>query len=148
MSGKIVVPSLGESVSEATVAKWFKQVGDSVAQDGAVVELETDSVTLEVYAPVGGAVKELIAFVDETVQVGALLGSIEPGGAGKAAPKPAAKDEKKSASAPAKPQTSVPTGKNSGPAVAKLLTENPQVKASAVPATGKDGRHTKGDILS
>lgn len=152
MSGDIVVPSLGESVTEATVAKWFKQVGDSVAQDEPIVELETDKVTLEVNAPVAGALKEIAVEVDGTVEVGALLGKIEAGASGKKASsgedksesKTPAKDEK-----PAKeePKTQAPSGKSSGPAVNKMLAENPQVDASKVPASGKDGRHTKGDIM-
>lgn len=132
----IIVPSLGESVSEATIAKWFKQVGDSVAQDEPIVELETDKVTLEVNAPVAGALKEITAQVDDAVEVGALLGKIEEGAAGNA-----------SASAPAAPAAAPASGKESGPAVSKMLAENPQVNAANVPATGKDGRHTKGDIM-
>lgn len=146
MSGEIIVPSLGESVSEATVAKWFKQVGDAVKQDEPIVELETDKVTLEVNAPADGVVKEILAPVDETVEVGALLGKIEVGATGgKSADKPAEKKAEPKKAEPAK--AAAPSGKSSGPAVGKLLAENPQVKASSVPATGKDGRHTKGDIL-
>ncbi len=171
MSESIIVPSLGESVSEATVAKWFKQVGERVEQDEPIVELETDKVTLEVNAPAAGVIKEIIANVDETVEVGATLGHIEAGAQasansdGKQADDKKAKDEPKKDSEaeaqkqeesksqpkqeePAKGKGSEPSGKESGPAVNKLLAENQQVKASNVPATGKDGRHTKGDILS
>lgn len=141
---EIVVPSLGESVSEATVAKWFKQVGDAVAQDEPIVELETDKVTLEVNAPVTGALQDIVANVDDTVEVGALLGKIEAGAAGTKsaaaapAPEPAAAPK---AAQPAK-------GKQNGPAANKLLVENPQVNPASVPATGKDGRLTKGDVLA
>jgi 2-oxoglutarate dehydrogenase E2 component (dihydrolipoamide succinyltransferase) len=140
----ITVPTLGESVSEATVAKWFKQPGDAVQQDEPIVELETDKVTLEVNAPVSGALESIAANVDDTVEVGALLGKIKEGAAGNAG---AAKTEAPKAEAPAKAPVAA-SGKNSGPAVNKMLAENPQVDASKVPASGKDGRHTKGDIIS
>lgn len=144
----IEVPSLGESVSEATIAKWYKQVGDAVAKDEPIVELETDKVTLEVNAPEAGALADISAQVDDNVEVGALLGKIEVGAEGKSsggdakkeAPKADAKSE-----APKK-EASAASGKNSGPAVNKMLAENPQVNPSKVPASGKDGRHTKGDI--
>ncbi|NBO18839.1 MAG: dihydrolipoamide succinyltransferase, partial [Proteobacteria bacterium] len=82
MAGEIVVPSLGESVTEATVAKWFKKVGDAVAQDEPLLELETDKVTMEVNAPAAGKLKEIKIGEGKTVEVGALLGSIEVGAAG------------------------------------------------------------------
>ncbi len=141
----IDVPSLGESVSEATVAKWFKKVGDAITKDEPLVELETDKVTLEVNAPVSGALKEIKAGEDDTVEVGALLGIIEEGAAG-AAP---AKDEPKKEEAKAAPTpaaTQAASGKNSGPAVNKMLAENPQVDAKNIPASGKDGRLKKGDV--
>lgn len=146
----IEVPSLGESVSEATVAKWFKKVGDAVEKDEPIVELETDKVTLEVNAPESGALAEQSVSEDDNVEVGALLGKIEVGAEGKksadAAP---AKDEKKEEkkAEPAK-SSSASSGKNSGPAVNKMLAENPQVDASKVPASGKDGRHKKSDIAA
>lgn len=156
MCADIVVPSLGESVTEATVAKWFKQVGDAVEADEPLVELETDKVTLEVNAPASGALKEIKADVDETVEVGAILGSVEEGASGKKSEASAEKEPKADAGkaeAPASQQdkqqqsTASPSGKKSGPAVEKMLAENPQIDASNVPASGKDGRHTKGDIL-
>src|SRR5690606_32259547 len=90
MSGEIKVPSLGESVTEATVAKWFKQVGDAVKQDEPICELETDKVTLEVNAPAAGALKEILVKQGTAVEVGALLGVIDVGAAGKASAAPAA----------------------------------------------------------
>src|ERR1700761_9470936 len=88
MAGEIIIPSLGESVSEATIAKWFKKVGDAVAQDEPLLELETDKVTLEVNAPAAGRLKDIKIGEGKTVEVGALLGTIEVGVAGaKSAPK-------------------------------------------------------------
>src|SRR5512146_2807814 len=95
----IRVPTLGESVTEATIGKWFKKPGDAVAVDEPLVELETDKVTIEVPAPAAGVLGEIVANDGETVAVGALLGQISEGGGGaKAAPKAEAKTE-----APVKP---------------------------------------------
>jgi 2-oxoglutarate dehydrogenase E2 component (dihydrolipoamide succinyltransferase) len=153
----IVVPTMGESVSEATVAKWFKQVGDAVKQDEPVAELETDKVTLEVNAPVAGVLKEIKAAQGSTVEVGALLGSIEEGAAGKEAAAPAKKAEpakeapkkeepaKAAAPAPAPAQTGSATDK-SGPAARKIADEK-GVNLADIQGTGKDGRATKGDVL-
>lgn len=143
---KINVPSLGESVSEATVAKWFKQAGEAVAKDEPLVELETDKVTLEVNAPAAGVLESIAAQTGDTVKVGALLGAIKEGAVAVAAP---AKVAASAGVAPAKPipAPAPAMGKSSGPAVAKLVAENPTVNLSSVPASGKDGRHTKGDVL-
>jgi len=142
MAGEIVVPSLGESVSEATIAKWFKKVGDAVEADEPLVELETDKVTMEVNAPASGKLKEIKVAEGATVEVGTLLGSIEVGAAGaKAAP--AAAPAKAAAVAPAPAKDS---GAQPGPAARKLLDEA-GLKASDVSGTGKDGRVTKGDVL-
>lgn len=146
MCAEIVVPSLGESVSEATIAKWFKKVGDAIVADEPLVELETDKVTLEVNAPVSGMLEKIAFDVDETVAVGAVLGSIKEGAAGAVAA-PKAEAPKAAVPAPAAPVAAAPSGKSSGPAVGKMLAENPQINASAVAASGKDGRHTKGDIV-
>src|ERR1700704_3768826 len=98
----IRVPTLGESVTEATIGKWFKKPGDAVAVDEPLVELETDKVTIEVPAPAAGVLSEIAARDGQTVAVGALLGQIQ---AGAAAPKvsaaPAAADPNVSASSPA-----------------------------------------------
>src|SRR5690242_6657153 len=90
MATEIRVPTLGESVTEATVGKWFKKVGDAIVADEPIVELETDKVTVEVPAPAAGTLSEITANEGETVGLGALLGQI---GAGAAAAKPAAKPE-------------------------------------------------------
>ncbi len=151
MALEIVVPTLGESVTEATVSQWFKSVGDHVDLDEPIVELETDKVTLEVNAAVAGALSEILAAAGEEVEVGALLGRIEEGAAGakKAAP---AKAEAKVAPTPAPAAKAPPppppaADGGHGPAVGKLLAEH-NLEPSAIPATGKGGRLTKGDVLS
>lgn len=146
MAGEIVVPSLGESVSEATISKWFKKVGDSVKADEPVVELETDKVTMEVNAPASGALKSIAVPEGKTVAVGTLLGNIEVGAAGSvSAPVATA-----AVPAPA-PAVSSPQPTNSapqaGPAARKMLEET-GIPASSISGTGKDGRVTKGDIIS
>lgn len=149
----IVVPTLGESVTEATIAKWYKKPGDAVKADEPLCELETDKVTVEVNAPAAGALKEIIAKEGDTVGVGAKLGVIEAGAAGKAAapakeaPKAEApKAEAPKAAAPAAPAPAAAS--NSGPAVNKMLAENPQVNPAAIQGTGKDGRLKKGDVIA
>src|SRR6202046_1407757 len=99
---EIRVPTLGESVTEATIGRWFKKAGDSVAVDEPLVELETDKVTIEVPAPSAGVLGEISAKDGETVAVGALLGQIPEGGAG-AAPRPAAAAPAKAAAPPPPP---------------------------------------------
>src|SRR5215218_4688021 len=99
MATEIRVPTLGESVSEATIGRWFKKPGDAVKADEPLLELETDKVTLEVNAPAAGTLGEIVAKDGETVAPGAVLGSITEGGAAAAAP--AAKAEAPKAPAPA-----------------------------------------------
>ncbi len=148
MAGEIIVPSLGESVSEATIAKWFKKVGDTVQMDEPLVELETDKVTMEVNAPASGALKSIAAAEGKTVAVGALLGMIEVGAAGaKSAPAAAAPAASAPAPQPAPQAPSAPTSAQPGPAARKMLEET-GIPASSVSGTGKDGRVTKGDIMS
>lgn len=144
MATEIRVPTLGESVSEATIGKWFKKPGDAVKADEPVLELETDKVTLEVNAPVAGTLAEIAAKEGSTVGVGALLGTITAG-AGAAAVPSAAPAPSAPAPAAAKP-AAAPTVDN-GPAVARLAAES-GVNPSAVAASGKDGRVTKGDMLA
>lgn len=145
MAGEILVPSLGESVSEATVAKWFKKVGDAVAADEPLVELETDKVTMEVNAPAAGMLKEIKVAEGTTVEVGALLGTIEVGAAGAKAAAPAAAPAKAEAPKAAAP-AAAGAAPQSGPAARKLLDET-GIPASSIAGTGKDGRITKGDVL-
>ena len=154
---EIKVPTLGESVVEATVAKWFKAVGDAVAVDDPLVELETDKVTVEVNAQVAGTLNEIVAAEGADVEVGALLGTIADGAAA-AAPKPAAAKEPAPAPAPEPapapapdpqpaPQTQPAAAPALSPAVRKIVHEH-GLDAAQIPATGKDGRLTKGDVLA
>src|SRR5579863_1070083 len=96
---EIRVPTLGESVTEATIGRWFKKAGDAVAVDEPLVELETDKVTIEVPAPAAGVLGDIVAKDGETVAVGALLGQINDGAAGAAARTTAAPAKAASASA-------------------------------------------------
>ncbi|HVO15860.1 MAG TPA: 2-oxo acid dehydrogenase subunit E2, partial [Alphaproteobacteria bacterium] len=168
----IVVPTLGESVTEATVAKWFKAVGDAVAADEPLVELETDKVTLEVNAATAGTLAEIRAPEGSEVEVGAVLGVIGDGAAKPApAAKPAAAPAAKPAAAPAAKPAPAPTAKAAptetvgagpeplrpkaapaaeaplAPSVRRLVAEN-ELQPAAIPATGKEGRLTKGDVLA
>ena len=146
MAGEIIVPSLGESVTEATIAKWFKKVGDSVKADEPLVELETDKVTMEVNAPASGALKSINVPEGKTVAVGALLGVIDVGAAG-AVSAPASKPATTPAAPTVQPQTQPTSAPQPGPAARKMLEET-GVSASSISGTGKDGRVTKGDIMS
>ena len=101
MAKEIRVPALGESVTEATIAKWFKQAGEAVKADEPLVELETDKVTVEVPAPASGKLLAIDAVAGSTVNVGALLGSIEEGAAGGVAAKPAEAPARRPDPAPA-----------------------------------------------
>jgi len=150
----IRVPTLGESVTEATIGKWFKKAGDPVAVDEPLVELETDKVTIEVPAPAAGVLSEIAAKDGDTVAVGALLGQISDGaGAAAAAPKPAAAAPP--AAKPAQPAPAAapaaakpaPPDVPPAPSVRRLAAES-GVDAATVPGSGKDGRVTKGDMLA
>ena len=163
----IRVPTLGESITEATIGKWFKKPGDAVAVDEPLVELETEKVTIEVPAPAAGVLAEIAAKDGETVAVGALLGQIEDGtGAAAKRPAEAKAAEGKSAetksaeakSAETKPAEAKPDTKAAkppepaadgplAPSVRRLSAES-GVDASTVPGSGKDGRVTKGDMLA
>ena len=157
----IRVPTLGESVTEATVGKWFKQPGDAVAVDEPLVELETDKVTLEVPAPATGVLSDVAVKNGDTVAVGALLGQIKEGAG--TAPKPAAPpatatkpaasptgapDEKTSRTKPigAGPEVPQPREMPMPPSVRKLAAES-GVDPSKVSGTGLRGQVTKGDML-
>ncbi|MBX3583857.1 MAG: 2-oxoglutarate dehydrogenase complex dihydrolipoyllysine-residue succinyltransferase [Rhizobiaceae bacterium] len=163
MATEIRVPTLGESVTEATVGKWFKKVGDAIAADEAIVELETDKVTIEVPAPAAGTLSEITANEGETVGLGALLGQI--GGGSAAAP---AKEAPKKAEAvsqaagasgadtvkEAAKKTAAVAGEGPveerkmppAPSAAKLLAEN-NLSADQVSGSGKRGQVLKGDVL-
>lgn len=143
MSVEIIVPALGESVKEATVAKWLKKVGDAVAVDDALVELETDKVTLEVNAKSAGVLSEIKVQTGATVSVGAVLGSIGTGSGAVSAPKPA--EAPKPASAPAAPKAA-DVAPSLSPAVRKIVDDN-KMDTAGISGSGKDGRLTKGDVL-
>ena len=163
MATEIRVPTLGESVSEATIGKWFKKAGDTVAADEPLVELETDKVTVEVPSPASGTLSEIVAKDGETVGVGALLGMIAEGGA-----KPAAKQQDKpqavaQAAGPSGADTVKEAAKKTAaiagdagpvterktppaPSAAKLLAEN-NLAVDQVAGSGKRGQVLKGDVL-
>ena len=138
MAIEIQVPQLGESISEATVARWMKAPGDAVEADEPLVELETDKVTVEVPAPRSGVLEEILAGEGEEVEVGAVLGRMAAGAvAAKTAPAPKAKEQAAATSDAAPPLS---------PAVRKILADN-ALSPEAVAGTGKDGRITKADVL-
>lgn len=147
----IVVPTLGESVSEATVAKWMKKAGDSVRKDETLVELETDKVSVEVSAPEAGVLSEIVAQQGATVSIGAILGRMGAGGSEVAstpkaeAPKPAATPTPPPA--PQAPAASNGAAKQAPPSVQRIAAEN-NADLSGVSGSGRDGRVTKADALA
>ena len=143
---EIRVPTLGESVTEATIGKWFKKAGDAVAVDEPLVELETDKVTIEVPAPAAGVLSDIAAKEGDTVAVGAVLGRIKEG-AGAAPAKAAAQPAPPPSAAPAPPKPAGAAHAPLAPSVRKLAAET-GMDAAAVAGTGKDGRVTKGDMLA
>jgi len=143
MAKDLVVPTLGESVTEATVSKWLKQVGDPVKADEPVVELETDKVSVAVPSPETGILSEIKIQAGSTVNVGAILGSV---GAGTAS---VAKKESFKAPEPAKQKTiEVSTSKKEilSPAVKRIIEEK-RIDISRISGSGRDGRILKGDLL-
>jgi 2-oxoglutarate dehydrogenase E2 component (dihydrolipoamide succinyltransferase) len=145
MATEIRVPTLGESVSEATIGSWFKKVGDAVKADEILCELETDKVTVEVPAPAAGVLSEIVANAGDTVSPGGLLGQIAEGAAGAVAA-PAAKAEP--APAPAAPVAAVqPTAMPAAPSAAKLMADS-NIAASSVDGSGKRGQILKEDVLA
>jgi 2-oxoglutarate dehydrogenase E2 component (dihydrolipoamide succinyltransferase) len=169
MATEIRVPTLGESVTEATVAKWLKKPGEPVKVDEVLVELETDKVTVEVPAPAAGVLSEIAVSTGETIGVGGVLGRINggtavksgngSGGAGAAAKPPAQSQPAQTAKSaqpaapPAQPKAAAtavaaqPAEQPLSPAVRKAVAET-GVDPSLVHGTGKDGRVTKGDVLA
>ncbi len=142
MTTQIIVPPMGESVSEATVAKWLKKVGDAVRMDEPLVELETDKVTLEVNASTAGVISEISVPQGGNVAVGAILGSIQEGGAAApAAQKPVA------SSTPPAPQPQKITAPSIMPG-ARKQAEDRGLNPYDIPGSGRDGRVTKEDVVS
>ena len=162
---EIRVPTLGKSITEATIGKWFKKPGDSVAVDEPLVELETDKVTIEVPAPAAGVLADIAAKDGETVAVGALLGQIQDGAPSKTSAAPLGRpDQKTDTTAPInaaeeeprpraqpkpepKPEPKPASAAPLAPSVRKLSAES-GMDAATVPGSGKDGRVTKGDMLA
>jgi 2-oxoglutarate dehydrogenase E2 component (dihydrolipoamide succinyltransferase) len=154
MPNDVMIPALGESVTEATVGQWLKNIGDMVQADEPIVSLETDKVAVDVPSPTAGVLLEQLVAVGDTVAVGAAIARI-----GEAASAAAAKPDKAAASAPvaAPPATAQPApaagaaapapDTADGPAVRRLL-EQYGIDAASIAATGKDGRITKGDVLA
>ncbi|MBP7190185.1 MAG: 2-oxoglutarate dehydrogenase complex dihydrolipoyllysine-residue succinyltransferase [Rickettsiaceae bacterium] len=137
MSVKIIVPSLGESVSEATVAKWYKKVGESVNVDELILELETEKVTLEVNASVSGVIESITKQMGASVEVGEVIGSIKEGAVSEVTPSPVkveAKDESSILEVPV------------APSAKKIAAEN-AIDTMSLKGSGKGGRITKGDVL-
>lgn len=144
---QILVPTLGESVSEATVAKWLKNEGDAIKADEPLVELETDKVTLEVNAPSAGVLGKITVTAGAAVKVGQILGEITTGNAANANPQPMASPAPADP-APA-PVSSAPAAQSvdNGPAARKMMADN-NVNATDVTGTGKDNRVTKEDVMN
>lgn len=155
---EIKVPALGESVTEAIVAKWLKKEGESVSRDEPLVELETDKVTLEVNAPDDGVLESVDAKEGDTVEVGALLGSLGAGSGTKSAQQSSKQDNekpapvetldaghKKSENVDEKDKGNAYSAANLSPAVRKMVNDN-NLDASQISGTGKDGRLTKDDV--
>ena len=161
MAIEIKVPTLGESVADATVARWIKSTGDAVKADEPVVELETDKVTLEVPAPAAGTLGEIMAAEGAVVEVGAGLAMLNEGAAPAAkaeAPETAAKEtpaKQEQAKVPAastaapapaaQPATAPKSDMPLSPAVRRLVAEN-NINPAMIAGTGVDGRLTKADI--
>ncbi|MBY3101364.1 2-oxoglutarate dehydrogenase complex dihydrolipoyllysine-residue succinyltransferase [Rhizobium laguerreae] len=155
MATEIRVPTLGESVSEATVGTWFKKVGDAIKADEPILELETDKVTIEVPAPASGTLSEIVVAAGETVGLGALLGQIAEGAAAAAAPAAPAPAQP-AAAAPAQPAVAAAAASSSSasvstmppaPAASKMLAEN-NLSADQVDGSGKRGQVLKGDVIA
>lgn len=143
MSTEVRVPTLGESVTEATIATWFKKLGDAVAVDEMLCELETDKVTVEVPSPAAGTMGEIVAAEGETVGVNALLATIAEGAAGAKAPAKAAATKAPEVA----PAAAAPSGKDikDAPSAKKLMAEH-GLSPDQVTGTGKDGRIMKEDV--
>ena len=161
MATEVKVPALGESVTEATVGQWLKKPGDAVKMDEPIVSLETDKVAVEVPSPVAGVLGELLVKEGDTVNVGAVIATVEAGGAGAtaapakapaaqpaaAAPSPAAAAAPVPAAAPAPAEPEVAGAVTLSPAVRRLVLEH-GLDPSRITGTGKDGRLTKDDVMA
>ncbi|WP_239807158.1 2-oxoglutarate dehydrogenase complex dihydrolipoyllysine-residue succinyltransferase [Croceicoccus hydrothermalis] len=156
MSTEVKVPTLGESINEATVGEWLKQPGDRVEADEPICSLETDKVAIDVNAPAAGVMGELMAEVGDNVEVGALIATIEEGSGGgaKPAPKPAQANDEEKQGAPAKQDGGDNAQGGDGadaavlsPAVRRAVLEH-GIDPAGIKGSGKDGRLTKEDVLA
>ena len=149
MAIDIRVPTLGESITEATVGKWFKKAGDAVQADEPLVELETDKVTLEVNAPGSGVLSEIAVETGETVAIGALLGQLSGGAAAlaEAAASAAAAKSAPASSAAAATPPAAKTAMPPAPAAARVAAED-KIDLASVAGSGKRGQVLKGDVLA
>jgi 2-oxoglutarate dehydrogenase E2 component (dihydrolipoamide succinyltransferase) len=152
MSIDIKVPAMGESVTEATVSRWFKKEGDSVTRDEPLLELETDKVTVEVPAPADGALQSISVQEGATVQVGTILGAIAEGKAGNAsapaAPKPVAAKPVEAPKPAPQPVAQAPKATAAVMPSVRRIAEESGLSPAAVNGSGKDGRVMKGDMLA
>ncbi|WP_016769955.1 2-oxoglutarate dehydrogenase complex dihydrolipoyllysine-residue succinyltransferase [Rickettsia sibirica] len=146
MRVKIIVPSLGESITEATIAKWYKKEGDSVKTDELLLEIETEKVTLEVNAPCNGIIGKISKTDGANVAVGEEIGEINEGASANTA---GTNNESAKAQAVTQPTSEKPAVANNtlAPSVQKLVTEN-KLDPNNIKGTGRDGRITKGDVLA
>ncbi|WP_194953905.1 2-oxoglutarate dehydrogenase complex dihydrolipoyllysine-residue succinyltransferase [Sphingopyxis solisilvae] len=151
MSTEVKVPTLGESVTEATIGEWLKQPGDAVALDEPIASLETDKVAVEVPSPVAGVMGQQVAAVGDTVNVGAVIATIEAGDGKAAAAAPAPAKAETAAPAPAATAPAAGEGVDTvatmSPAVRRLVLEH-GLDPTKIKGSGKDGRLTKEDVLA
>jgi 2-oxoglutarate dehydrogenase E2 component (dihydrolipoamide succinyltransferase) len=147
MTIEIRVPGLGESVTEATVAKWLKQPGEAVRIDEPLVELETDKVTVEVPAPGAGVLSEIRVQAGTAIAVGGILGMIGEGAGTALPPKPQPLPKSVPTPTPQSPRATTPAVPVLSPSARKIAEEN-KLPPAAIPASGRDGRVTKGDVLA
>jgi len=145
MATEVTVPTLGESVTEASVGEWLKQPGDAVAADEPIVSLETDKVAVDVPSPVAGVIGEHKVAVGDTVEVGAVIATVEEGAGAPA--KPAATKEETPTPAAAKEDSAGSSEVTMSPAVRRAVLEH-GVDPTTIKGTGKDGRLTKEDVLA
>ena len=150
MAIEIRVPTLGESITEATVGKWFKKAGDPVQADEPLVELETDKVTLEVNAPSPGVLSEIVAETGQTVAIGALLGQVAAGAATRRQRGLQLRRRKAAPAAGAATPLSSPAARTAmppAPAAAKIAAED-KIDLASIAGSGKRGQVLKGDVLA
>jgi len=149
MSTEIKVPTLGESVTEATIGQWYKKVGDAVSVDEALVELETDKVAVEVPSPVAGVLEKIVAPEGENVEVGALIAVVKEGAAAAAgaAPAAASTEEKKPAAAKAAAAPAASSGVPASPSAQKMMKEK-MITPEQVSGSGKRGQVLKEDVIA